>query len=507
MIICLFWSCSKKEFDQGIQDSNLNYSSGLVSNTLNGMTVLGEEIPNPYTVDNMDNAYASLKSKDPSIPDYKAKTTHLYIRFLPNDFSELDIMKKDSTLIFFDVPLHYKIKKQGRYYHDPSLSANQITWQYSVIEVEKKIPDIHHEILAEVCIPDSDKSTMKSAISSLNFFDLLEIEARSLIGMPAQLKSTLGSSWTPAGTIKCVNGFPIEYIEVKARNGLKIRSGWTDEDGIFTIDGSFISDVKYSIDWERYNFSIREGFINQASYSASEQTLEEWKPLIGENSDEEESEYHALIYRAAYHYYYKDIHSLKRPPLNGFFQPQMKIDANFEFNVSNGNHASWRRVLGIRDWINIYNPQHSDKDIYGTVIHELAHASHWDIDAYDFNSTEPIVKESWACGVEIELTIMVYSNYWRNYGRLNYTGIVEDLIDGIGSKYTIYWFDYINDTWGSSYIYKSYSDQVSGYTIKQIEDALIGQENWNDWRDNIKNKYNNGTENKLDAAFAFWNTK
>ena len=40
-------------------------------------------------------------------------------------------------------------------------------------------------------------------------------------------------------------------------------------------------------------------------------------------------------------------------------------------------------------------------------------------------------------------------------------------------------------------------DQVSGYTIRQIEDALKNEAFWNTWRINIINSYNNGTENNL----------
>jgi hypothetical protein len=47
-------------------------------------------------------------------------------------------------------------------------------------------------------------------------------------------------------------------------------------------------------------------------------------------------------------------------------------------------------------------------------------------------------------------------------------------------------------------------DQVSGYSIRQIEDALQSKKTWNEWRDNIKNSYNNATENNLDALFAHW---
>ena len=51
------------------------------------------------------------------------------------------------------------------------------------------------------------------------------------------------------------------------------------------------------------------------------------------------------------------------------------------------------------------------------------------------------------------------------------------------------------------------NDQVTGYTIRQIENALINERYWDNWRINIINSYNNGTENNLDATFSYWNTK
>ena len=47
-------------------------------------------------------------------------------------------------------------------------------------------------------------------------------------------------------------------------------------------------------------------------------------------------------------------------------------------------------------------------------------------------------------------------------------------------------------------------DDVQGYTIRQIEDALISVKTWNEWRDNIKDKYENATEQNLDKLFAHW---
>jgi hypothetical protein len=47
-------------------------------------------------------------------------------------------------------------------------------------------------------------------------------------------------------------------------------------------------------------------------------------------------------------------------------------------------------------------------------------------------------------------------------------------------------------------------DQVSGYTIRQIEDALLGERQWQNWRLKIQNSYTNATENNLESLFIYW---
>lgn len=89
------------------------------------------------------------------------------------------------------------------------------------------------------------------------------------------------------------------------------------------------------------------------------------------------------------------------------------------------------------------------------------------------------------------ITRLEYPNH-RGGGtnRPYYTQLVVDMVDAPG--------DINNGATGVD-------DRVNGYTMRQIEDALISQRTWNGWRDNIKNRYTNGTENNLDALFAFWN--
>ena len=132
----------------------------------------------------------------------------------------------------------------------------------------------------------------------------------------------------------------------------------------------------------------------------------------------------------------------------------------------------------------------------------MAHASFWNMGTLNYHAAENIVHESWASGVQWELTRMVYTNYWRTYSRLRYTGVVQDMIDGEKTVTSYYYFTE-DEPW--AYAKKVYNDQISGYTIRQIEDALDGESTWNGWRNNIKNSYNNETEDKLHETFTFWN--
>ena len=292
------------------------------------------------------------------------------------------------------------------------------------------------------------------------------------------------SKWRPKGTIKLWDDYystykPLEGVKVRARRWFTTHTGITNSSGYYSCNGRFRRPANYSIKWERYHFSIRSGTYGQAKYDGPKQRGDwNW------NINDESQELYAIVFKAAHYYYYKNILNLKRPPLNGTLKPQMKIGVYNFPNPDNenvlGNHNEIRRIFGIGTWIKVWNDNFSTQINYATVIHELAHASHWDMVRGDFDDSDKIVKESWAVGVEWRLTRLVYPTYSRNYFD-DYTGVVQDMIDGINGY-----------------------DQVSGYTISQIEDALNNAKTFNQWKNNIKNLYNNGTENNLDNLFNYW---
>lgn len=162
-----------------------------------------------------------------------------------------------------------------------------------------------------------------------------------------------------------------------------------------------------------------------------------------------------------------------------------------------GDHAPARRFLGLGSAIHIYNISRTSLQHYATTIHETAHASHWNMSSGgDYTNSADFVSESWARGVEFALTNMVYPNYQPVYGRLSYTGIVEDLMDGIGTTVTEFYF---SGGWITSQ--RIFPDNVEGYTIRQIEDALLGQRTQQDWSNRLVALFNNPTEENVPALF------
>ena len=71
-------------------------------------------------------------------------------------------------------------------------------------------------------------------------------------------------------------------------------------------------------------------------------------------------------------------------------------------------------------------------------------------------------------------------------GYPNYTGVVQDMIDPVSEE-------------------EAERDRVTGYTIRQIEDALNGTTRWEGWKDAILELYENETEHHLEALFEKWN--
>lgn len=500
----------------------------LVSND-EGLIKLGQKLENPYTVANMRQAYANLKSSGVEVPDLKIKTTHLYLRFLPATLEEFELIENEYDLHISDTPFDYEIEHDGFYYHDPSLPSDGFTWLYAAVERGTHLPDLKHELLAELFLPPTCDELLKSYEETwISFYDRLEHEALRITGNlddELMLKSTKADRWRPKGYVKLWDHsrqdyIPIEHVKVTARRWFRVLEGVTNAEGYFECNGYFRRAAEYKIVWNRRHFSVNTNNLRHSPEPifylltiGSKRTKVNGPKKIGDWNLYLEgfsiSHFHGTIFKAAAEYYYGDISGLKRPPLNVKGEPKMRIIASLSKIIeSSFDYDPYIKYHSIHDpdyasasnprWIEIYYTYLYAHELYGLVIRNLAYASLYDMNKDDYRKRTAPMINSWGMGVDHYLSQKAFHGYKLQYARNSHTGIVEDMMDGFKTSWSNYHGVF------TEFGYKEYEDRVSGYTITQIEQSLDGVTTIEDWLQNIKTLFDNETKDNLDQAFDYW---
>ncbi|WP_053405038.1 hypothetical protein [Persicobacter sp. CCB-QB2] len=477
---------------------------------MENMTKLGNQLDNPFSVKNMSLAWENLKKENSKLrmgnSEDVIKTTHLYLKFIPKNEEQLSILARDTSLVLYTYPLDYEIVKEGNFYHDPSVPVSQPTYQYCAIEKDQQIPEqIEYEVLEELFIPDEAENNENVRLNSIfneEITQQLIDEAYRITGnedFSSENSKVAASKWRPSGRIRVWddvrgNWSGVVGVEVRARRWFTTYKGQTNSTGSFTCNGTFRRDANYSLKWEQYHYSIRSGSFGQAKLDGPKRRGS-WFRDIGNN---ELQKLYAFIHLASYNYYYGNRLWLKRPPLNGIFKPQMKIGGHDEDGRS--NHNKNRRCLGFSDRIrifrNINGSRRNSEEIYNVTLHELAHASHWELRKGNWSSTEGKLKESWALGAAWALTRLRYPNHdqwenvsfeWmRNEGEGNYTPLIIDLIDNVNQ--------------GATNTARPF-DRVTGYSIREIEAVLSRCKNIAQLQNELDARYNKNSDEFLDELF------
>ena len=446
------------------------------------MMQLGQELQDPYRLSNMQQAYANITGSKALL-----QPTHRYMRFLPKTEDEYDALKY-SGLELFDFPLHYEIAQPGSQYHDPSLPAEAITWRYAVIPMGQVFPEsIEHELLYEVFIPDHDADGSKSGL-----LERLEIEAMRITGHTDELIDTdgvKGISWNPSGTVSVWDDALNRYIPlhgVKVRANFTTRAKWeyTDSEGYYRLP-SFLFKVNYTIIWERADYDIRDGRFGQAKFNGPNQKSG-WSPNIGSGKQL----MFASIHRAAYKMFYGNNLGITNPKL--IAGKSTKIACIDEHGDDLGEYDGNVNALGIFTTIKIWSKTsggsyHKTYDIFKTTAHELGHQSHARLlNNVQYVQVSKYVRESWADAVMWAITKNEYETWsiklgyparYYEYDRTNhflwphviypeYTPIFIDLMDAYNQG------DYPPNLILSPNEKKP-NDQVSGYTLKYINDNIL----------------------------------
>lgn len=525
----------------------------------------GKKKKNPYTVENMRKALKKIKedgkfkknsATSRMMEDFEIEPSHLYVMYEPETIEQEAELKSDSTLILSDYPLDYDFS-QEELDSRPALSEGEIPEYFTAILIDsEEASEQQYVLMDSLYIPEEDPYFLNAnevpstqtrgtdpneIVSREDLLQHLLYEAYKLTGNEYELQQAptengrwiFGTKWYPSGNLQIYDevvgrNVPISGAQVLIRQWFTVRQGITNANGNFSTN-SVRGEARYIIQWERYNYSIRNGSFFQAETRGPLKKSEAWNYTITGGDDK----YHALIHQAAHDYYYGHRFGLISPPMNNHVysfgrQPQIKIAARetSPWGVpSSYSHIRSDLTFGLFAQVHIKAFGKPSDEVYGTTIHELSHALHSVLDrsSYDnivrdaFLATDSHVRnrnrrllETWPTTVEILMTLDRYKTkfdnpYYKVYQGNNYQNYQNRTIVS-QNHYTSGGYDMIDDIdQRFHYTDNSYPiDRVNGYTIKQLEQALIGARLWSGWKDNIKSKYDNPTEVYLDELFTNW---
>lgn len=369
----------------------------VTGDALHGMIVLGEKLEDPYSVDVMTKALASVyptKSRIPLTP------TDLYVRFLPDGQDQFDRLEA-MGLQLVDHPVDYRIVREGDYYHDPEIEEGNITWQYTVVGKDFNFPSgIRYEILDECYISDNDPATKADGLD----WEEVEREAYRLSGnsdMLAETKGGGGTTATPEGRITIIDDLKgedpagVKGVRVSCNSFVKFASAYTDKDGNYRMSKSFSTDVRY-----RLVFKNSKGFsigFNLLLVPASTSSLGKGSPEGVNATIDKYSENklftRAVVNNAGYDYYEScivdDGSRMRTPPGNLRIWLFRGLDCSSAVMLQQGaviDKSKLASYLGeFASLLKMFLPDitlglkgaEDFCEIYSTTVHEMAHASHF----------------------------------------------------------------------------------------------------------------------------------
>jgi hypothetical protein len=355
----------------------------------------------------MTKAYESLYEKGrlkSSEIGKEIKPTHLYIRFLPKNNQDLELLWAEKKLEFFDYPLDYELLNEGTYYRDPSIPEGKPGWMYTVVPVGYKIPNVEYELIEECVIPKEESKNLKS----VGEFDLLSQLERESLSLTANLKNNDGlksSDYScPSGFIRVQNTSTsnsmegVQMVKVRVRSWVKIDSDYTSSGGYYDMTIRFYdTNIHYDVIFENESgFKIwgNFAFVSPAIHYMGEHPKEGYDVYIWNSSL---AWLWATINNGVY------VYRTVMCPIYGISLPpsELRIWALRDNSVDWSGSAPMARqislsVSSLLDFIIAYGavqgtayislvlpdifiaPDFTDTySTYSTLFHELAHSSHF----------------------------------------------------------------------------------------------------------------------------------
>lgn len=432
-----------------------------------------EEIVNPYSLSYMQKVQDQLVEWGEAEP-VKLEATHLYIKFIPMNKEEVDLLSFRNDLDLYDYPIATEkdeiTASRAGVYRDPRAVETQPNPLYGAIAIGTIIPKVPYIVLDELYIPEEVESDSKLEESSLAIY---EDDQEYPEGSRGRLRDRLrrirkrirkrreSKKWNPSARIRVWDDslgrmVPLAGVQVRVRNWFRSHQGHTDANGNYYSPTKFRGDVSYFLKYEYAMelFDVRNGHFGQAFYNGPNNKRSKWNLDISSG--------HNLFWAQSFR---AGAYLLNRNTREFGAIPYSKVTI-CALDKDGTKRAG--RYLSHANNIWIYKNDKdgnrvSSKMLFQTLLHEFGHRLH----DYHHNylSLDGFLKESWGEAVSYVMTEEEYgvresdSNQsdihrqnWQPGGN-DYSPMIIDLIDNHNQN---------GDN--SSYL----NDPITGYTLKQM---------------------------------------
>ncbi|MDR0516123.1 MAG: hypothetical protein LBH25_03675, partial [Fibromonadaceae bacterium] len=512
----------------------------------------------------------------------KLEANFLYVRFLPyGKQGAYELKTYDTSLVLFKHPMDYNEIREPAVYVDKTLPDSIVPY-FASVPVGYEFGPTPYEILQELFLtqpleeqdegdgqegsrfvkakkasksskkvaaylksqglapyhlemmafPDSERFTEAGSGSSKALaksvpLDMDNIGTDNIVAWHLPWVKT----WRPKGTLK-YNDEKLKrdtvLVGVRVTTGYKFywRSTKTDSKGNFESPEKWTFSVDYEVHFDSDQFLLEDGHIpwyylfGETLKITNKGTKNAWYPTFGGNRAK-----WCVVWTAAWNYWNGDIGDLQSPRQKKWWNQSLNLKVYYEDNNDfdkdkNSNSSTGEYYYDIfteNILINTWNRSHLG--IYGTTIHEIAHATHYanlDLSAgsvaagagmgylanvagytpltvsavvlgvngwqsYKYSDLEKKLKESYADGISRYLTTKHYGDWSGSYKNWDkgYTGIFEDLEDA-------------DPTFARTNNDENPCDRVSGITVPMAEKVFFKSDSWNGFKNNLMKAYPNG---------------
>ncbi len=438
-----------------------------------GCSKMQPGMPIHQSADTQDESdYCMTKSEGPRQDSLsQSNPTHTILRIYIDTPEQLQAIERDTSVMIFHYcspsdsesysPVHYSPSEKGYTYvcdanEAPAIDLYPIDVYWPI---GKRIPrDYRYRNTGDIFIP---------------YFSLSVEDERAL--QPLYVNGQVR-----AYDNRLNQYMPIAYARLKyysrVAGVLTIKYSATDSLGYFTLHKPDpITLIELIL--ENPRFSIRE---NNTS-TVKSFVIDDIGGNTGFKQEDLGSDFFLDVYRAASYYFYNE-NSLLNQVTKYNPQESMSIFAVNNPDPSN-NYLGLFSYGGASPYITIYNAYGSDysgaaSKVFGTVLHELGHATHYMTDGYaGLYSTETVVKESFASFFGWYNVMEYYSAVAPNHstvhsictqGRQSWTPLSTNL------NYTPFYIDLYDNYNQNLYYLNANVDTVSSVPVSALLNMSFG---------------------------------